>query len=451
MSKQDPYFTRLPPPRLLALCLALVATIGVLDYFTGYEMNVTMLYLAPIFISAWGIGMNAAIVMSIISMTAWFVSVLYEHQSYSQPLLHVWDGAIQFAMFVVFGFVISKLKNALSHADERFATVLEGLNAAVYVSDAETGELLYANEQFRRTFASGSELPALPGDAREGEVHDKMRGRWYLIHSRPVRWIDGRIVRLQLATDITERRRAEALFRQQQEKMQMTARLVTVGEMAATLAHELNQPLAAISNYSMGCVRRLRSGTWDEAELLDALEKGAAQAQRASKVIQRVRAFVARRAPNLVPCDINEVVGGVSSMIGLEARQHGSSLNLELSEAIPYVHADPLLMEQVILNLSRNALEAMQEAPAGERELTIRSRPNGDNTVEVEVIDRGRGIDPQLESNLFTPFFSTKSDGMGLGLHICRSIVEAHGGHVWVSRNPGNGVTFHFSLKTVYA
>ena len=168
-------------------------------------------------------------------------------------------------------------------------------------------------------------------------------------------------------------------------------------------------------------------------------------------MIQRVRAFVARRAPNLVPCDINEVVGGVSSMIGLEARQNGASLNLELSEVVPYVHADPLLMEQVILNLSRNALEAMQEAEPGERQLTIRSSKNGDDTVEVAVIDRGRGIDPQLEANLFTPFFSTKSHGMGLGLHICRSIVEAHGGHVWVSRNPEHGVTFHFSLKSVYA
>jgi C4-dicarboxylate-specific signal transduction histidine kinase len=354
-------------------------------------------------------------------------------------------------MFVVFGFVISKLKGALSHADERFATVLEGLNAAVYVSDAQTGDLLYANEQFRQTFPAGTELPALPAGANEGEVHDEAQGRWYLVHSRPVRWIDGRMVRLQLATDITQRRRAEALFRQQQEKMQITARLVTAGEMATTLAHELNQPLAAISNYSQGCVRRLRSGTWDEAELLDALEKGAAQAERASKVIQRVRAFVGRQAPNLVACDINEVVGGVSSMIGLEARRSGANLKLELSEIVPYVHADPLLMEQVLLNLTRNAIEAMHDTPAGERELTIRSRPNGNNTVEVDIVDRGRGIDPQLEANLFTPFFSTKSHGMGLGLHICRSIVEAHGGHVWLTRNPDHGVTFHFSLKSVYA
>ena len=451
MRKIDPYFTHLPPGRILTLCLALVACISALDYFSGSEMNVTMLYLAPIFLAAWSVGMNAAVVLSIISMTAWFLSVLFERQAYSEPLLHVWDGAIQFAMFVIFGFVISRLKSALSHADERFATVLEGLNAAVYVSDSETGELLYANEQFRTTFPAGREFPSLPSAAHEGEVRDPARARWYLIHARPVRWIDGRMVRLQLATDITERRRAEALFRQQQEKMQLTARLVTAGEMATTLAHELNQPLAAISNYSMGCVRRLRSGTWNEAELLDAMEKGAAQAERASKVLQRVRAFVARRAPNMVPCDINEVVEGVSSIIGLEARQAGATLGLELSDVVPYVHADAVLMEQVILNLSRNAVEAMQETPAGERHLTIRSRASGDDTVEVEISDRGRGIDPQLEASLFTPFFSTKSHGMGLGLHICRSIVEAHGGHIWVSPNAGSGVTFHFSLKTVYA
>ena len=442
---------RMSPGGLLALCLAMVGAIGLLDALSGYEMNVTMLYLAPIFVAAWTLGANAAIVMSIISIAAWYVSLLYMHQAYSQPLLHVWDGTIQFAMFVIFGLVIAKLKSALSHADERFATVLEGLDAVVYVSDPQSGELLYANDQCRTTFPPGTTLPALPQSANEGEVHDKERARWYLIHARPVRWIDGRMVRLQLATDITERRRADALFRQQQEKMQMTARLVAVGEMATTLAHELNQPLAAISNYSMGCVRRLKSGSWNEAELLDALEKGAAQAERASNVVQRVREFVARRAPNLVPCDINEVVGGVSPMIGVEARQTGTSLALELSEAIPYVHADPLLMEQVILNLSRNALESMQDTPVGERQLTIRSRANGDDTVEVEVADRGRGIDPQLEANLFTPFFSTKSHGMGLGLHICRSIVEAHGGHVWVSRNPSHGMTFHFSLKSVYA
>jgi signal transduction histidine kinase len=450
VNKLTAYLSSLPPARLLAICLALVAVIGGADYVSA-EMNLSMLYLAPIFVTAWALGIHAAIVMSIIATTAWYISLLYMHQNYSQPWLHIWDGTIQFAMFVVFGIVISKLRIALGHSDERFATVLEGLDAAVYVSDAESGEVVYANEQFRKTFPPTSNVPSVPQGVHQGEFHDPKRGRWYLVHSRPMRWIDGRMVRLQLATDISERRRAEALFRQQQEKMQMTARLVTVGEMATTLAHELNQPLAAITNYSMGCVRRLRSGNWQESELLEAMEKGAAQAERASKVLQRVRSFVSRRAPNLVSCDINEVIGGVSSMISLEARQRGAAVALDLSNVIPYVHADPLLMEQVILNLARNGIESMEETSPAERQVVIRSRAYEQETVEIEVADHGRGIDPQLEGNLFTPFFSTKPHGTGLGLHICRSIVEAHGGRVWVTRNPAQGVTFHFSLKTVYA
>ena len=443
--------SRLPPSRLFAASLVLVSVVGVIDFFTGYEMNFAMVYLAPIFMAAWALGTHAAIVMSIIATTAWYISIVHMHFNYSQPWLHIWDGVIQFLMFLIFGLVIAKLKTALGHADERFATVLEGLDAAVYVSDLETGEVVYANEQFRKTFPPAGNVPSMPRTVHQGEFHDAARGRWYLIHSRPMRWIDGRMVRLQLATDISERRRTEALFRQQQEKIQMTARLVTVGEMATTIAHELNQPLAAITNYSMGCVRRLRSGNWREAELIDAMEKGAAQAERASKVIQRVRSFVSRRAPNLVSCDINEVITGVGSMISVEARQRGAAVTLDLSHVIPYVHADPVLMEQVILNLARNAIEAMEDNPPDERQVTIRSRAYERETVEIEVSDHGRGIDPQLEGNLFTPFFSTKPHGTGLGLHICRSIVEAHGGHVWLTRNDAKGVTFHFSLTTVYA
>jgi len=135
----------------------------------------------------------------------------------------------------------------------------------------------------------------------------------------------------------------------------------------------------------------------------------------------------------------------------MEAREHGATVKLDLSEAVPYVQADAPLMEQVVLNLARNGLEAVHDQASEDRRITIRSRVGPDDSVVLEVADRGSGIDATLEQNLFTPFFSTKPQGTGLGLHICRSIVEAHGGHVWVSRNSDRGVTFHFSLKSVYA
>jgi len=433
------------------LCIVFIGSIAAVDYVIDYELSLSILYLAPIFIASWMYGRNAGLAVSLAAALAWLASTAFSVHHYSHPFYQYWDAAIHFATFAIFALIIAKLKLALGHADERFSTVLEGLDVPVYVTDATSRELLYANETCRKTFARGQELPAVQHDHREGEVHDATGGRWFLVHVRPLRWIEGRMARLHIATDITERRRAHELHLQQQEKLALTARLVAVGEMATTLAHELNQPLAAIANYNMGCAQRLRSGAWKITEILEALEKGAAQAERASAVIQRLREFVARRQPRLIACDINEVVRGLLPTIEAEAGKHSIRLSLALSERIPYARADQTLMEQVILNLARNAIDAMEDVPAEERELRISSREAADDAIEVAVADHGRGIAPELEANLFSPFFSTKAHGMGLGLHISRSIVEAHGGHLWVTRNSGREMVFHFSLRSVYA
>jgi len=447
----NPHLWREPSLWWFALCVVFVGSIASVDYVVDYELSLSILYLAPIFIASWTYGRNAGLLISLAAAIAWLVSTALTDHHYSHPFYQYWDAGIQFATFAIFALIIAKLKAALGHAHERFSTVLEGLDVPVYVTDTASGELLYANETCRKTFGGGQALPALPPDHREGEVHDAARGRWFLVHVRRLRWSDGRMGRLHIATDITERRRTEHLHLQQQEKLALTARLVAVGEMATTLAHELNQPLAAIANYNMGCARRLRSGAWDVSELLEALEKGTIQAERASGVIQRLREFVARRQPKLVACDINEVVRELRSTIEAEAGKHSIRLTLALSERIPYARADQTLIEQVILNLARNAVDAMEDVPAEERELRISSREEAGDMIEVEIADRGRGIAPELEANLFSPFFSTKSHGMGLGLHISRSIVEAHGGHLWVTRNAERGVNFHFSLRSVYA
>ena len=321
--------------------------------------------------------------------------------------------------------------------------MLEGLDSAVYVTDPDTGGLLYVNEQFRREFATG----APPQTEREdqAEFHDGARDRWYLVRTRTIRWVDGRMVRLHIATDLTERKRAEALEREQKEKLQVTARLITAGEMASTLAHELNQPLAAITNYNMGCVERLRAGNWNATELLDAMEKSGAQAERAGRVIQRVRERVRRRNPELAACAINDIISGVMAMLDSEMRASGIRVRLETGADLPRP-ADRVMIEQVIFNLARNAIEAMQDTPPARRELTLRLGARRRVAVEVAVIDEGRGIPPELEDNLFTPFFTTKAEGMGLGLQICRSIVEIHQGRLWAQRNLGLGSTFRFCL-----
>ena len=439
MKRLDRYLKPRHKALWFAVCLALIVAIAAADYATGYEISLSVLFLAPVFIGAWALGRAGGVAMSVLSAIAWYV-VFLELHPHPSGIYHLLDALLRGCTWIIFALIIHRLKLALAHADERFVTVLEGLDAAVYVSDTETDELLYANEPFRRAFPAN----APPGN--EGEFQDVASKRWYLTHARSIRWVDGRMVRLHITTDITGRKQTEEISRQQQDKLQMTARLITVGEMASTLAHEINQPLAAIANYNRGSVRRLRSGNWDADELLEAMEKTGEQAERAGKIIQRVREFVRKREPALAACDINEVIAGVAKMIEIEAEKSTIGVRLELTPELPAARADKVMIEQVILNLVKNAIEAMQGVARENRVLAIRSSAGEPGTVGVEVADTGRGLPQELKENLFTPFFTTKPEGMGMGLQICRSIVELHDGRLWASHNPAGGSTFHFTV-----
>jgi two-component system sensor histidine kinase DctS len=245
--------------------------------------------------------------------------------------------------------------------------------------------------------------------------------------------------------DVTARRHAEELARQQQEKLQITARLVTMGEMASTLAHELNQPLAAITSYNTGCLNKLESGNFTAAQLKEALGKLAVQAQRAGRIIRRVHDFVRKSEPKLAPCDLAEVIDDSIGFIEGVAKSRGVRIVREIQGMRPELLADQVMLEQVLLNLMRNGIEAMSEAPAAQRRLTIKLS-QVDQQMEIRVIDRGQGIAPDLVDKLFTPLFSTKADGMGMGLNICRSIVEFHRGRLWVEHNPQGGSIFFITL-----
>ncbi len=343
----------------------------------------------------------------------------------------------------------NRINEQLATAHERFTTVLESLDAAVsVVADDRGDELLFANRSYRDLYGSTPTghlrlRSALPSQVAAGEAYDADVSRWFDVRTRNVRWVDGRDVRLQIATDITERKATENMVRQQQEKVELTSRLMTMGEMASSLAHELNQPLTAISNYSLGAVSRMKDGGMSNDELLPALEKTAGQAQRAGNIIRRIREFVKRSEPRRRPTEVARIVEDAIGFADIEAAKKGIAIHTDVEPGLPPLDVDPILIEQLLLNLLKNAVDAMDQAAVRRIDLAVKRQ---DEMAEFSVIDRGSGVSELQRPNLFQPFFSTKSEGMGMGLNICRSIVEFHHGRLHVERNPDGGATFVFTL-----
>lgn len=249
-----------------------------------------------------------------------------------------------------------------------------------------------------------------------------------------------------LEREAAERRRAEASARERQAELAHVHRLNTMGEMASGLAHELNQPLAAVVNYAKGAVRRLRQGAVDPGELLAVLEQAAAQAERAAAIVRRVRAFIRKEAPRQAALDCNKIVRETVSLMTADAERAGVRLVLDLAKPSPRVRADAVQIEQVIVNLVRNAIEAMTDSTSPVRDVTVRTLTAAGHAVEIAVEDTGPGLPAGAPERLFTPFFTTKADGLGLGLSISQSIVEAHGGRLTATARPGGGTVFRFAL-----
>ncbi|MDH5271647.1 MAG: PAS domain S-box protein [Gammaproteobacteria bacterium] len=246
--------------------------------------------------------------------------------------------------------------------------------------------------------------------------------------------------------DVTDRRATEDEARQLQERLTHFSRLSTMGEMAAGLAHEINQPLAAIATYAQACQRFVRSPDRDDADVLEALEQINAQALRAGEVIRRLRNFVKNREVKREPVDCNRLLDDLRTLAETDARLHNVRLRIDAEPSLPLVYADPIQLQQVVLNLVRNAIDAMSEAPATRREVLLSTRQSPDGEIEIVVADHGSGLAPEAAEHLFNPFFTTKAGGTGLGLAISRSIVRAHGGRLWHTPNEGTGARFHFTL-----
>jgi two-component system sensor kinase FixL len=304
------------------------------------------------------------------------------------------------------------------------------------------------------------------------DAHDDYLQRYYRTHERRIIGMgrvvvgerkDGSTFPMELAVgemlseggrfftgfvrDLTERQQTEVRLQELQSELVHISRLTALGEMASALAHELNQPLSAIANYLRGSVRLLGAEDVPRERLAEALGKASDQTLRAGEIIRRLRDFVSRgeteRRLESLPKLIEEA--GALALVG--AKEHGVRVQFDIDPAVSLVLADRVQVQQVVLNLIRNAIDAMEDS--ARRELHIGARPVEDDMVQVSVSDTGPGVSPDMIDQLFQPFITTKRHGMGVGLSISRTIVEAHGGRIWAEPNANGGASFHFTLRGV--
>ncbi|HVY22180.1 MAG TPA: ATP-binding protein [Steroidobacteraceae bacterium] len=246
--------------------------------------------------------------------------------------------------------------------------------------------------------------------------------------------------------DITERQLADYELQQMQNRITHSGRVSILGEMATGIAHEVNQPLTAIATYAKACLRLMGNDDCSTEEINTTLEQIAQQALRAGEVIRRMRSFVRYHEARPEMIDSNHLLEELVQLAQTDAHYHSVQLVIEPQEQALLVQADPVQIQQVLLNLVRNSIDAMQEVPEQNRLIILRARRNHDGDVEFMVADRGHGISAEIARELFNPFYTTKLTGTGLGLSISQSIIRAHGGKLWHDDNPGGGARFFFSL-----
>ena len=427
-------------------CLALVGGIALADYATGYDIRLAILYLVPITIATWRVGRSAGIFLAATASASWLVTFGSLHR-YEHPFYFYWEGVILAATFVIVVVLLSSLRAALVRSDLRFVTVLEGLDAAVYVEDADSRELLFANRRFRDVY--GERRPPAAADA--SEVHDPATQRWFLVQTRPLHWIDGRDVTLRMLSDVTEVKRVRELMMRHRDAVHRSSRLIALGEFASAVAHELSQPLAAIATYNNAALLLVETATPRAPELREAMEKCRDQARRAGTIIQRLKELLRHPTPAMMEHDLNEIAASAGELAESDALEAGVTLDLALHPGALAIGADRVLLQQVVMNLVRNAIEACRDVEPRRRRVAIATARAPDGGALLRVSDWGSGVIADIEPQLFQPFVSATPGGLGLGLSICRSVVEAHGGTIHYRPNPQRGSVFEFGLPPRHA
>src|SRR3984957_8908567 len=364
-------------------------------------------------------------------------------------------------------------ESALRYGEENYRLVVETAPDAV-ISIDETGAILFANPATARTFGyDPTELIGKPLTILMPEflrkLHEKGFSRYLATGQRHINWQgteltalrkngqefpveisfgelsrDGHKVFTGFIRDISERKQAQQALQMTQMELARVSRLTTMGELAASIAHEVNQPLTAVTNNSNACLRLLAADNLKPEVLRRALEEIVADGNRASAVVARIRGFIKKEPVEKNRLDMNDVIQEVLALADRELYENRVRLERQLTKALPLVFADRVQMQQVLLNLIMNGIEAMI-AVTDERSLWVESRVDESGDILVAVRDSGTGLGSGAD-RIFTPFFTTKASGMGMGLSISRSLVENHGGRLWAAPNFPIGAVFSFTL-----
>ena len=467
-------------PSLVAVALAIRALLApVLPHDAVF-----VYFLPPVLVAAGFGGLGPGLLATVLSAVAAF-AILHEPDDLTRPALLNGAAFVLIAVGVAWGgellhrsrrsanLLTSEALAREAHLQSILDTVPEAMivvdERGVMQSFSSAAERLFG---YRSADALGKNVRALmPNPYRD--AHDSYLNRYLTTGERRIIGIgrvvvgqrkDGTTFPMELAVgemksgnrrfftgfirDLTERQKTEARLQELQSELVHISRLTAMGEMASTLAHELNQPLSAISNYLRG-TRRMLEGAGDEqsATMRDALEKAADQAMRAGQIIRRLRDFVSRGESERRVESVTKLVEEASALSLVGVKDRGIRVQFDFDPSVDTVIADRVQIQQVLLNLIRNSMDAMETS--ARRDLLVAVAPAGDNHVRISVADSGSGIAPDVAEQLFTPFVTTKRQGMGVGLSISRTIVEAHGGRIWVEPNPGGGTIFNFTLTVV--
>jgi PAS domain S-box-containing protein len=451
------------PRGVMAFLLGCVALAALTFVCLKLQISAPVLFLIVVVFVALDGSFAAAAGVSIVA------ALLLQHY-FNAPLFSLRGSdsrsALRFALWLLTAFVITRLATTARRREQDARNIIDALPALVLVGSPKSSDY-FCNQRFLDYFGrslnelrSGDWHDTLPFDGMNEAISDgqpvdrearlrNARGddRWFLIRVVPMRDISGEITRwCATAVDIDDLKMAEDNFRRAQADLERVSRVTAMGELVASIAHEVNQPLAGVVTNANAALRWLAADPPNMQEVREATARIIADGNRASDVVARIRALLTKKDAQREPLSIDEVIGDVVALTQAAALRNGTSVHLELSAHPAVVLADRVQIEQVLLNLILNGMEAMRDGNARARVLTIRSRSHDGNGVFVSVRDSGVGISDEHLPRIFDAFYTTKSGGLGMGLAIGRSIIEAHGGRIWATSEPAGGATFQFTL-----